>query len=235
MSLCQAFSSFEHHLRLFLLVTPLGLITGKDLFQNLKDVILSFHPLTLLSIRTLASVFAQARLLRQPVLHRLVRLLPLHLGLQALLHRRLPQRPRLVRDGRVRLCHGHVSSATGRKWKTPNGTPCVHAHTYEHTHTVQRSMVERARASVQAAWQRASRVSILGTRLNLGWTGSAKLRGRGEGSHWTGWLSLAARSQSPNLSSWLVPPRAQFTGQHIVTCRDPFTEGSTSKKGAGDL
>ena len=155
MSLCDAFSSFEHHLRLFLLVTPLGLITGKDLFQNLKDVILSFHPLTLLSIRTLASVFAQARLLRQPVLHRLVRLLPLHLGLQALLHRRLPQRPRLVRDGRVRLCHGHVSSATGRKWKTPNGTVCTHAHTYEHTHTVQRSMVERARASVQAAWHRA--------------------------------------------------------------------------------
>ena len=32
---------------------------------------------------------------------------------------------------------------------------CTHAHTYEHTHTVQRSMVERARASVQAAWHRA--------------------------------------------------------------------------------
>ena len=77
---------------------------------------------------------------------------------------------------------------------------CTHAHTYEHTHTVQRSMVERARASVQAAWHRASRASILGTRLNLGWTGSANLRGRGEGSHWTGWLSLAARSQSRNLS-----------------------------------
>ena len=75
----------------------------------------------------------------------------------------------------------------------------THIRTYEHTHTAQRSMVERARASVLAAWHRASRASILGTRFNLGWTGSANLRGRGEGSHWTGWLSLAARSQSRNL------------------------------------
>ena len=48
------------------------------------------------------------------------------------------------------------------------------------------------------------------------------------GYRWRQGLSLAT-------SSWLVPPRAQFTGQHIVTCREPFTEGSTSKKGAGDL
>ena len=95
---------------------------------------------------------------------------------------------------------------------------CACTHIRTNTRTLYRDRWLSARAlRCKRLGSVLARASILGTRLNLGWTGSANLRGRGEGSHWTGWLSLAARSQSPNLSFWLVPPCATPGTIHRTT------------------